>query len=248
MKQPWKMSGQEWSSEMDATRSDYVQQCVTKNSGSEMAARFARKDFLLFGVMEEAQRMVAETRAGTRTLTPLEREALIERLERPSTHEDVVAKAVREGLPVPFEVLKEYPEVMRGMAPWQLSRDAYFHDQKRVRGDIEARLKEGMAKRYEVRYAYLDPCPTGPIKGKKEVSDPPARGDKIDGFFGRAKVTSIRPLPVHLPPYDLFDEAKREHRASIEAALAIGRQVRSEILAEYPDLRPKTTAAASLGI
>lgn len=108
---PWAMTAAEWDSATDRARACNAQSNFTRNSGAEAVAMAKESERLRFGVRScDTARLNAAIR-GEVKLSPQELEALTDRLQTRVTHRDVIAKAVKEGMPVPAEVLAEYPDL-----------------------------------------------------------------------------------------------------------------------------------------
>lgn len=116
-KEPWQMSRAEWEGAREATRPEVAQSNFTRASGSQAAAQLREVERLTFGVSKEAsERLRAAAKNGER-IPAAELDALMERVNTRVSHRDVVEKAVRDGLPVPAEVLAEYPDLESDAAP-----------------------------------------------------------------------------------------------------------------------------------
>lgn len=109
-KQPWEMTRAEWFAEYGRFAPETVQSNFTKRSGSEAVHASSRREFLRFGVCDDARRRMLAAQRREICLTPDELDEVDQRLRTPVSHEDVVQKAVRMGLPVPDKVLVAYPE------------------------------------------------------------------------------------------------------------------------------------------
>ncbi|MDH0342122.1 DUF6908 domain-containing protein [Chromobacterium haemolyticum] len=94
-KAPWQMTAAEWHGARAALH-------VTASvSASSEAARIAKRAELTYDVQQWRHDLAIAGDVEAR-----------EALESPVTHLDVVKKALSEGLPVPFEVVAEYPELL----------------------------------------------------------------------------------------------------------------------------------------
>lgn len=129
-KAPWRMTAIEWQRARDALRPCHVQKAVTRASGSQEAARHDRLQALLYGVCDAARYLLAAAGRKEVALSSDEVDALLERLETPVTHRDVVEKALHEGKAVPGEVLADYLDLIPP-APASASRgERAAHDRK----------------------------------------------------------------------------------------------------------------------
>lgn len=119
--------------------------------------------------------------------------------------------------------------------PWQRTREEYFNDAEQIRRDV-GETGEG----YRVRYKYTDPGGAGPFEGSMLSPRKLKAGEEVQAPFGRATVTSSSPSKTKpRSSGEYYDEAKAFHRRTIENALAEGKPVPPEVLADYPDLAPK---------
>jgi len=110
---PWEMTRAEWEAAREQARPNNAQSNYTRASGSEAAARISTVESLLYGVYDDAQAQLKSAVAGEIELTPDQVESLMERINTPVQHRDVIAKALREGQPVPDNVLTEYPDLQQ---------------------------------------------------------------------------------------------------------------------------------------
>lgn len=108
-KQPWQMTKEEWNRERESVRPDYVQARFTKGSGSQAVASANRLQFLLFGVRSAEKNRLDAAAAKEIKLTRDEVDDLLDCINTPVSHYDVVVKALAEGCPVQQEVLSAYP-------------------------------------------------------------------------------------------------------------------------------------------
>ena len=93
-KRPFEMTSAEWYRAYSATSSGGVQERITRSAPSQMVAEFRSRDALRFDARKSvSRRLEAATRGEVRM----------------SSHRDVVVTALKQGLPVPPEVLAEYP-------------------------------------------------------------------------------------------------------------------------------------------
>ncbi len=142
-------------------------------------------------------------------------------------------------------------------APWQMTRDEYFHDEARVRRDVGADQRlVGSQERQKVFYAYDSPSPAGPFKGVTvAVPRKHAVGGSILATFGRATVTAVSRVTGDDPSLvngfavdraELLELAKELHRRNVGDALAAGEIVPQKVLAEYPELVVATLREGSV--
>lgn len=124
--QPWQMTSAEWNA--GYRRNDGHIGTFTRSAGNAQAARFARDEFLRYGVTDWASEKMNAAMQGEIVLTPEELSAIEDRLQTPVTHRDVVAKALSEGQPVPEHVLAEYPNLVEGAAPQETAENAPVAD------------------------------------------------------------------------------------------------------------------------
>jgi hypothetical protein len=110
-KEPWQMTANEWNKAVDNIRPETVQSRVTKASASEAIFRAKEGERLRYGVTAEASKRMTEAQKGTINLSKEELDALDDRLQTRVSHKDVIEKALKEGRPVPEEVLSEYPDL-----------------------------------------------------------------------------------------------------------------------------------------
>jgi len=97
-REPWQLSRAEWDEERSRLRPDYAQSNYTSKSGSEAVARQKRLDWLLFDVRKDDSALMRAARNGEVTLSHEDAEDLLDRLQQPVTHADVIARALRLGL------------------------------------------------------------------------------------------------------------------------------------------------------
>ena len=110
-KEPWQMSRKEWDAAREAVRPNVAQSRFTNASASEAVGNHERLQNLLYGVTDSARQRLRDAQDGKVKLSRDEVDDLMDRINMPVHHADVVAKAVAEGKPVPAEVLAEYPEL-----------------------------------------------------------------------------------------------------------------------------------------
>ena len=95
-RQPWQMTAKEWNEAKDANRpSFHADMNPRSKTGAAQAERIKRQQFLNYGVEHRATK---ENPYGD-----------TERVQ----HREVIEKALREGKPVPANVLAEYPDLSR---------------------------------------------------------------------------------------------------------------------------------------
>ncbi|MCR4340837.1 MAG: hypothetical protein NUW01_13235 [Gemmatimonadaceae bacterium] len=114
---------------------------------------------------------------------------------------------------------------------WQLTREQYFNDPMRVKRDV---LGDQPAS-HIVKYEYLDPSGAGPFKGSMASKTPMKSGAVVAAPFGAARVvSSARAKPADVSVNSLYDEAKAFHARVVADAVAVGKPVPAEVLADYP--------------
>lgn len=111
VKEPWQMTAKEWATERDAVRPNVAQSRFTKASSGEAIGNHERLQHLLYGVTDEARQRLNDAKDGKVKLSRDEVDELMDRINTPVHHADVIAKAVAEGKPVPPEVLADYPDL-----------------------------------------------------------------------------------------------------------------------------------------
>jgi hypothetical protein len=95
MRQPWQMGEREWLAEIArVTMSSCPSECPTPKHASGVVRLLERKAFLKFYLQA---RVYDRCQPGEIT--------------RPVRHRDVIAQALAEGMPVPADVLAEYPDL-----------------------------------------------------------------------------------------------------------------------------------------
>ncbi len=107
--QPWMLTSAEWNKKRSEASPSGSQGNFTRASGNEAVSRATLLEWLKFGVNDDARLQLNRAEAGEIKLTRDEVDHLLSQINTPVTHEAVVAKAVREGLSVPANVLAEYP-------------------------------------------------------------------------------------------------------------------------------------------
>lgn len=105
--EPWQLTAAQWATAREDGKPSPTQP-ATRESATARAEEIKR---LNFGVTEEIAQKIHDGITGKQKVTPEETAALQSRLHNPVTHRDVIAKAVREGKPVPDVVLNEYPDL-----------------------------------------------------------------------------------------------------------------------------------------
>lgn len=111
-KQPWQMTRAEWRAAREEVRVSGVPERVTRGSGSDMVWRIERLEWLIFGVRDHIRARLNAAQKGEVKLNDGEAEDLLELINTPVDHRDVIEKALREGCPVPSGVLAEYPDLI----------------------------------------------------------------------------------------------------------------------------------------
>ena len=122
---------------------------------------------------------------------------------------------------------------------WQLTREQYFNDSARVKRDVLGNQPAN----HIVRYEYEDPAPSGPFKGSMASKSPVKPGTIVNAAFGKAKVvSSVKAKPADANTASLYDEAKAFHQRAVADAVAAGKPVPAEVLADYPDIQQSNAA------
>ncbi len=106
--QPWKMTKKQWNAERERIRPNVAQSNFTKASGSQAATSMKRLEWLTYGAKKDAQDKLRAAERGEIKLKRDEVDDLLEEINSPVSHEDVVRKAIREGKQVPENVRAEY--------------------------------------------------------------------------------------------------------------------------------------------
>lgn len=112
---PWQLSSSQWVREREASRPDTAQSRFTQASASQAATAMARVQWLCYGVREAASAKLTAAQKGQVKMGQEEAEKLLDVLATPVRHQEVVAKALAEGKPVPAHVLAEYEELLEGV-------------------------------------------------------------------------------------------------------------------------------------
>lgn len=110
-REPWQLSLKEWSREREAIRPNVAQSRLTRKSKSEAVRNGERLEYLTYGVTKAASQRLKEASEVKVTLPKDEVDSLLERVNTPVSHRDVIEKALAEGKPVPPEVLADYPDI-----------------------------------------------------------------------------------------------------------------------------------------
>lgn len=106
---PWRMTAAQWHAARTALRTT-----LATSAGSE-AARISKLDALAYGVSEWKRVRALAGDVDAR-----------DSLNEPTTHLDVVRKALAEGHKVPFEVVSEYPELLEPDAAQDIPAESPF--------------------------------------------------------------------------------------------------------------------------
>ena len=115
-KQPWQMTQAEWDKTREDIKPNIAQSNFTKSSGSKAVARIKELTNLTYGVNNAAKEKISLAQRGDIKLTQEEADNLLEQLNTPVSHKQVIEKALSEGKPVPPEVLADYPELQEHSA------------------------------------------------------------------------------------------------------------------------------------
>lgn len=109
LKRPFEMTAAEWCRAYSAASSGAVQERFTRSAPSQMVAEFRSRDALRFDARKSVSRRLAAATRGEVKMSSHRANRLLSILEQPVRHRDVVVTALKQGLPVPPEVLAEYP-------------------------------------------------------------------------------------------------------------------------------------------
>lgn len=109
LKRPFEMTAAEWCRAYSAASSGGVQERFTRSAPSQMVAEFRSRDALRFDARKSFSRRLAAATRGEVKMSSHRANRLLSILEQPVRHRDVVVTALKQGLPVPPEVLAEYP-------------------------------------------------------------------------------------------------------------------------------------------
>ena len=109
--------------------------------------------------------------------------------------------------------------------------------------ELVAQHIDGGGSGYRVSYEYVNPHGAGPFMGSMTMVSKPAKGDVINAMFGKATVTAVsKAKPRKLDNLELYEGGKIAHRKIVTEALAAGKAVPREVLADYPDLGAPPTS------
>ena len=108
-KRPFEMTSAEWYRAYSAASSGGVQERLTRSAPSQMVAEFRARDALRFDARKSVSSRLAAATRGEVKMSSHRADRLLSILEQPIGHRDVVVMALKQGLPVPPEVLAEYP-------------------------------------------------------------------------------------------------------------------------------------------
>jgi len=109
---PWELTKKEWNAERDRIRPCTAATRFTGRSASEATGNSERLEWLLFGVTQGAADRLNAAARHEIVLTPEEVNDLLDRVNTPVTHRDVIDKAMRDGWNVQAEVLSDYPDLI----------------------------------------------------------------------------------------------------------------------------------------
>lgn len=109
--QPWQMTNKVWLAEVAVNRAGSSIGTFTRNAGNDLASKFARLEFLRYGVTDWASEKLLAAQKGKIKVTPDELDEITDRLNTSVSHRDVIDKALIEGKNVPLEVLSDYPDL-----------------------------------------------------------------------------------------------------------------------------------------
>jgi hypothetical protein len=209
------MTSAQWNRARSNVQPNGGQTNFTRASASEAVSALERLEVLLFGVRDEAKRKLHAAQRGEITLSPDELEAVDDELRTRVCHQDVIAKAVREGRPVPEHVLAEYPELKerRTADPLDVNEPVRVGDvfqaptgeavtviRQRPGGIVEVRIQAKLT-----RFDNFKPTRLGDFKNNELKAWPKiGRANFQDGFY--------------TTPQDLIDKAAANVEAHAEAA------------------------------
>lgn len=190
-KHPWQMSSAEWNQAREDLRPNGVQERVTRNSASNDIARAQGLERLLFGVRDAVRDQMLAAQRGEIKLSREEADVLLELINTPVSHKEVVEKAIREGLPVPSSVLEEYPDLV-------------------VKATVEAVVAEDQRQESEYQQRYIafsnvgEPTTMIPANLSGPVYEALARikeeHGEIDEFVGRELDFAVGDLGNYFSP------------------------------------------------
>ena len=112
-KEPWEMTKGEWEEAREGVKPDTAQKNFTRRSEAEATARHKELERLLYGARDEIKTKLKDAQAGKIKMSSEDAEELQEILNTRIKHKDVIDKALKEGKPVPEEVLKDYPDLQK---------------------------------------------------------------------------------------------------------------------------------------
>lgn len=110
--EPWKMTAKLWYGRMNQIKGTEVQARFTRSSSSESINRMESLTAMRFDVHGAATKRLELAKKGEIKLSKEEVDDLLDQLATQVTHQMVVEKAMREGYPVPEEVLADYPDIL----------------------------------------------------------------------------------------------------------------------------------------
>jgi hypothetical protein len=212
---PWQMTSAEWNRARGDVQPNGGQTNFTKTSGSEAVSAIERLEVLLFGVRDEAKRKLQAAQRREITVSADELEAIDDELRTRVCHQDVIAKAVREGRPVPEHVLAEYPELkeQRTADPLGVNEPVRVGDvfqaptgeavtviRQRPGGIVEVRFQAKLARLDNFKSTRLGDFKNNELKAWPKIG----RANFQDGFY--------------TTPQDLIDMAAMNVEAHAEAA------------------------------
>ena len=115
-KEPWEMTAKEWESARENAKPNTAQSRPSKNDASTAARRMSDVERLTYDVRKADQAAIKEYAAAIKqgrkpSISDAEARDIIDRINTPVFHRDVIEKALKDGKPVPAEVLADYPDL-----------------------------------------------------------------------------------------------------------------------------------------
>lgn len=113
-KEPWQLTEREWGNLYNNSHpGNGTQSRVTRNSGSELLSQMKTYVWLQYGVRDDLKlrykrATLPKDDPNYLYMSPEEAEEIVDELNDPITHFDVIKKALNEGKPVPQHIVDEY--------------------------------------------------------------------------------------------------------------------------------------------
>jgi hypothetical protein len=230
-KEPWQMTASEWGKEFDKTKADWTggqdtggaagmgRSTSEKGLGNRAKANFARQDFLKMGLKDRD----------------------VEGLKIPARHADVIAEAVKQGKPVPAEVLADYPDLkptqkaseltQPAKSEWQQAYDKAVaaHPEResefrKMSGEQLKAVPESGASITKGQFSAKDLEAGEPVPAKKSVPESapvasPKSGGGEEGKAAKEPESILAGESGSLEPGKLGEAAVKEYEKEIHPAL-----------------------------